>query len=96
MRAALLLALLAAPAASPVWAACPGDTVFSCPIGKKTVEICHAKGLLTYTFGRRAGRVCGRAHIAWRPGATAGHTISMPPSSSSDWPVMPRLSSEPR
>ena len=56
MRAALLLALLAAPAASPVWAACPGDTVFSCPIGKKTLEICNAKGLLTYTFGRRAGK----------------------------------------
>jgi hypothetical protein len=48
MRAALLVILLAAPA----HAACPGDTVFSCPIGKKTLEICHAKGLLTYTFGR--------------------------------------------
>lgn len=48
MRAALLLILLAAPA----YAACPGDTVFSCPIGKKSLEICHAKGLLTYQFGR--------------------------------------------
>lgn len=48
MRAVLLL-LLAAPA----HAACPGDTVFSCPIGKKTLDICHAKGLLTYQFGRK-------------------------------------------
>ena len=48
MRAVLLLVLLAAP----VHAACPDDTVFSCPIGKKTLEICHAKGLLTYSFGR--------------------------------------------
>jgi hypothetical protein len=49
MRAAILVFLLAAPA----HAACPGDTAFSCPIGKKTLEICHAKGLLTYQFGRK-------------------------------------------
>lgn len=48
MRAALLIVLLAAPA----HAACQGETVFSCPIGKKTLDICHAKGLLTYQFGR--------------------------------------------
>ncbi|WP_137110530.1 hypothetical protein [Rhodobacter sp. SY28-1] len=47
MRAALFLALLAAPAQ----AACQGDEAFSCPIGKKTVEICYWKGMLTYRFG---------------------------------------------
>jgi hypothetical protein len=47
MRAALLLILLAAPAS----AACQGDTVFSCQIGKKTLEVCHAKAMLTYRFG---------------------------------------------
>ena len=49
MRAALLLILLAAPA----HAACPGDTVFSCPIGKKTLDICHSNDLLTYQFGAK-------------------------------------------
>lgn len=51
MRAAFLLILLAAPAASPVWAACQGDEAFSCAIGKKTLEICYWKGMLTYRFG---------------------------------------------
>jgi hypothetical protein len=52
MRAALLLLLLAAPAAGPVWAACQEEEVFSCPIGKKVVEICAFRGELTYSFGR--------------------------------------------
>jgi hypothetical protein len=47
MRVALLIAVLAAPAN-----ACPGDAVFSCPIGKKTLEVCASNGLLTYSFGR--------------------------------------------
>ncbi|MCU0904998.1 MAG: hypothetical protein MUE83_14165 [Tabrizicola sp.] len=51
MRAALLLALLASPAASPLWAACQGDEAFSCRIGKKALEICYWKGMLTYRFG---------------------------------------------
>lgn len=48
MRAALLLAFLATPG----HAACQGDEAFSCPIGKKTVEVCYWKGMLTYSFGR--------------------------------------------
>lgn len=48
MRAAFLFLLLTAPA----YASCPGDVAFSCPIGKKTLEICHANGTLTYQFGR--------------------------------------------
>jgi hypothetical protein len=48
MRAALLFAVLAAPAQ----AACPGDDVFSCEIGRKTLEICAWKGALIYSFGR--------------------------------------------
>lgn len=51
MRAALFLALLATPVASPTLAACQGDQAFSCPIGKKTLEICYWKGMLTYRFG---------------------------------------------
>jgi hypothetical protein len=47
MRAALLLALLAAPA----HAACQGDEAFSCQIGKKTLEVCYWKGMLTYAYG---------------------------------------------
>lgn len=47
MRATLLLALLAAPAN----AACQGDEAFSCEIGKKTLEICYWKGMLTYAYG---------------------------------------------
>ena len=47
MRAALLLILLAAPA----HAACQGDEAFSCQVGKKTLEICYWKGMLTYRFG---------------------------------------------
>jgi hypothetical protein len=51
MRAALLLAVLAAPAASPIWAACQGDEAFSCQVGAKTLEVCYWKGMLTYRFG---------------------------------------------
>jgi hypothetical protein len=47
MRTALFLALLAAPA----HAACQGDEAFSCQIGPKTLEVCHWKGMLTYSFG---------------------------------------------
>ncbi|MFM7333601.1 MAG: hypothetical protein ACKO1H_04180, partial [Tabrizicola sp.] len=47
MRAALLLILLAAPA----HATCQGDEAFSCPIGKKTLDVCYWKGMLTYRFG---------------------------------------------
>lgn len=47
MRAALLLTLLAAPA----HAACQGDTVFSCRIGAKLLEVCHSGDTLTYAFG---------------------------------------------
>ncbi|HEY6918573.1 MAG TPA: hypothetical protein VI412_04890 [Tabrizicola sp.] len=49
MRAALLLVLLAT--ASPTWAACQGDEAFSCSIGKKSVEVCYWKGMLTYSYG---------------------------------------------
>lgn len=48
MRAALLVALLAAPAS----AACQGDEAFSCRIGKKTLEVCSWKGALIYSYGR--------------------------------------------
>ena len=48
MRAALLLALLAA---TPAHAACQGDEAFSCRIGKKTLDVCYWKGILTYRFG---------------------------------------------
>lgn len=48
MRIALLLTVLAAPAA----AACSGgDMVFSCQTGQKAVELCHRDGALIYTFG---------------------------------------------
>ena len=50
MRAALLLALLAAPA----HAACQGDEAFSCQIGAKTLEVCYWKGMLTYRFGPKS------------------------------------------
>lgn len=48
MRAAVLLLLLSAPAQ----AACQNDSqVFSCQIKGKTLDICHWKGALIYTFG---------------------------------------------
>jgi hypothetical protein len=49
MRAALILALLAA---TPASAACQGDEAFSCQIGQKTLELCYWKGMLTYSYGR--------------------------------------------
>jgi hypothetical protein len=52
MRAALLLALLATPTASPIWAACQGDEAFSCQIGKKSLDLCSWKGDLIYRYGR--------------------------------------------
>jgi hypothetical protein len=48
MRAALLLILLAAPA----HATCQEEEIFSCPIGKKVVEVCAFRGEVTYSFGR--------------------------------------------
>ena len=47
MRAALLLAVLAAPA----HAACQGDMGFSCQIGTKSLDVCYWKGMLTYLYG---------------------------------------------
>jgi hypothetical protein len=47
MRAALIFALLATPAA-----ACPGgNEVFSCTIKGKPLQLCHSNGALTYSFG---------------------------------------------
>jgi hypothetical protein len=44
----LALTLLAAPA----HAACqPDGEIFSCQIGKKTLEVCHEGGALVYRFG---------------------------------------------
>lgn len=48
MRAALLILLLTAP----VHATCQEEELFSCPIGKKVVEVCSWQGELTYSFGR--------------------------------------------
>ncbi|MGL4234572.1 hypothetical protein [Tabrizicola sp.] len=46
---ALLVTLLAA---APAHAACKADLeVFSCKIGKKTVEVCYWKDNLTYSYG---------------------------------------------
>jgi hypothetical protein len=51
MRAVLVLCLLAAPAQAD----CLDDpVVFSCQVGKKTLEICHGKGALIYKFGPEA------------------------------------------
>lgn len=66
MRLFLALTLLAAPA----HAACQGDTVFSCRIGAKVLEVCHAQGTLTYAFGRE-----GRAELTLsQPLKTAAYT----------------------
>jgi hypothetical protein len=46
-RLAALLALLAGPVA----AACPGETLLSCPIGDRQLELCLDRGLLTYRYG---------------------------------------------
>jgi hypothetical protein len=79
MRAALLLLALAAPAASPVWAACSGETAFSCPVGKKALEICHAKGLLTYQFGPKGNPELILSHpletVAYTPWLGIGRAI---------------------
>jgi len=46
------LALLLALAPLPAAASCPyGDTVFSCQIGAKAVELCHSGDALVYSFG---------------------------------------------
>jgi hypothetical protein len=50
MRAALLLFVLVA---SPAWATCQEEEIFSCPIGKKVVEVCSWRGEVTYSFGRQ-------------------------------------------
>ncbi len=48
MRFTLLLAVLA----SPTQAACQNDSeVFSCTVNSKSLQICHWKGALIYSFG---------------------------------------------
>ncbi len=49
MRAAIIALVLLAPTASG--AACPGETLISCPIGKKQLELCLTAETLTYSFG---------------------------------------------
>lgn len=50
MRVALVTLALLLPAAA--MAECPGGTeVFSCTIGKNTLQICHRQNALVYSFG---------------------------------------------
>jgi len=51
MRARCLSAVALALAAGPVLAACPGETVLSCQIGRKALEVCLVQGAVTYAFG---------------------------------------------
>ena len=59
MRAPLT-GLIAAVALIPAtsFAACQGQTVLSCPIGKKQLEVCLHGGTATYSFGPK-----GRAEL---------------------------------
>lgn len=51
-RLAALLPLLAALAPAAAQAKCPNQSgIFSCQIGRKTLEVCHWKGMITYEFG---------------------------------------------
>ncbi|MFZ1468756.1 MAG: hypothetical protein WAT09_07210 [Paracoccaceae bacterium] len=46
---ALILALLPLPAL----AQCPpGGEIFSCPAGKKIIEVCTSNGVVTYSYGK--------------------------------------------
>jgi hypothetical protein len=47
-RLALAFALLPLPAAADCT---PGETVFSCQVGKKSLQICNETDLLIYSFG---------------------------------------------
>lgn len=49
MRAAVLSLALLAPSAA--LAACPGEMLLSCPVGKKQLELCLTATTLTYSFG---------------------------------------------
>ncbi len=46
---ALILTLILSPAMAQ--AACPDQTVLSCPIGKKQLEVCLTGATVTYAFG---------------------------------------------
>jgi hypothetical protein len=46
------IALLAALAATPVIADCPGEQIFSCKIRAKTLELCLTSAEVRYSFGR--------------------------------------------
>jgi hypothetical protein len=50
MRLALAFLLLTPTA---TLAACPDQTILSCPIGKKQLEVCLTGGVATYSFGPR-------------------------------------------
>ncbi|MBK8440165.1 MAG: hypothetical protein IPL38_12015 [Rhodobacter sp.] len=44
--------LILAPSPPPAFAQCPGGTeVFSCPAGKKIIEVCTLNGAVTYSYG---------------------------------------------
>lgn len=49
MRSLVLSLALLAPSAA--LAACPGEILLSCPIGKKHLELCLTSQSLTYSFG---------------------------------------------
>ncbi len=49
MRSLVLSLALLAPSAA--LAACPGEILLSCPIGKKHLELCLTPQSLTYSFG---------------------------------------------
>lgn len=51
MRRALLCLALCAPATA--FAACPGEVLLSCPIGKKQLDLCLTSSAVTYSFGPR-------------------------------------------
>lgn len=47
-----LIALIAVLAATPAFADCPGERIFSCKVKTKTLELCLTADELFYSFGK--------------------------------------------
>jgi hypothetical protein len=74
MRALMLLVLVP----MPVFAACEGATLVSCPVGGNQLQVCNEGDLLTYSFGPPGApdlQLASRPEAAYTPWNGIGRTL---------------------
>ena len=74
MRATILAIIFPLPAL----AACPGETLVSCPIGANQLQVCNEGNLLTYSFGPPGApdlQLASKPELAYTPWNGIGRTM---------------------